>query len=78
MRLRLMDLVVRPPSRLLYAECAPLLLAQQLPLGQDLLVDLLGKHNVAVLVPLVVVLVGVLDFAGIVRHKNILFKAHVI
>lgn len=69
MRFRLMDFIVRPSSRLLYAKCAPLLLAQQLPLRQDLLVNLLGKHNVTILVPLIVVLVGVLDITGIVRHK---------
>lgn len=72
MRFRLVDLVVRPSSRLLNAKRPPLLLAQQLALGQDLLVDLLGKHNVTVLVVLVVVLVGVLDFTRIVRHKYII------
>lgn len=61
--------VVLPAARLLDAQGAPLVLGEELALGLDLLENVLGKDDVAVLVVGVAVLLGVLNFAGVVRHQ---------
>ena len=53
--LRLVDLVVNPPARLLHSEGAPLVLSQQ-SLLRHLLEDVLGEKHVAVLVCVVLIL----------------------
>lgn len=70
------DFVVHPPPRLLHSQRSPLRLAQQLPLRQDFLVDLLRQHHVPVFVVRVAVFLGVLYFARVVRHQLYIFKSH--
>jgi hypothetical protein len=63
------DFVVDPTSGLLNADASPLGLGKELSFVGDFLVDLLGEDDVAILVEVIEVLLGVLDFAGVVRHN---------
>jgi len=69
--LRVVDLVVDPPARLLHANLAPLVLQQE-TLGRQLLVELAGQQNVAVLILIVLILLAVFNVVGEVRHNFLL------
>ena len=61
-------LIVRPSPRLLYSNASPLWLREQLALMRHLLVDFLGEHDMTIFVVIIIVLFGILDLVGIVRH----------
>jgi hypothetical protein len=73
MRLRFVDFIVGPSSRLHDAEGSPLSFTHQFALVGNLLVDVLGKHDMAVLVEVIAVLIGVLNLSRIVRHLLLLY-----
>lgn len=66
----LMDFIVVPAAGLLDAEGAPLAFGENFALVGDLAGDFLGQDDVAVLVVVVVVLVGIFDFSRVMRHLN--------
>jgi hypothetical protein len=71
-----MELVVDPSSRLLHTESSPFLCYEvrygfgEKSIAGNLLVDLLGEEDMAILIVIVHVLVGVLDLIGVVGHSN--------
>ena len=65
--LGLVDLVVDPAAALLDSNLAPLLFVQEAPAGH-VAVHGFGQEHVTVLKLVVLVLFGVLDFVGEVRH----------
>ena len=69
MWLGFVDLVVDPSSGLLDSDVSPLRFREQFTLVGYFFVDFLGQDDVAVLVEIVEVLLGVLDLAGVVRHN---------
>ena len=69
MGLRLVDHVVDPASRLLHAEAAPFVLAQE-SAARHLLEEGFGQEDVAILVLIVFVFLAVLDFVWKIRHGS--------
>jgi hypothetical protein len=72
-RLRFVNFVMNPPSRLLHSKSSPLVLSEQAR-PWSLLVNMLGQENVSIFEVLILVFLRILDLVWEVRHMCLKFE----